>query len=471
MAADAPADPLALVGRELLDRYRVLEAIAQGGMAVIYRGQDERLHRPVCIKVFNGLDRKIAVYQTAYEHFVQEAFTLSQLQHPNILRIYDFGYIDGGAPFHVSELMTDGTLFQWLQKHGPLTVEETGEILEALTGALQEAHARGVIHRDIKPSNILFGSAGARRIVKLADFGIAKVHMDELRNRAGDTRQVVGQRVSLFSPGWAAPEQLRGEAVGAQADVFALGLLVAFMLTGRKVFPDDNVLATIAERAQGDAYVEAMLETMKLPDGAREWIVRACRVSPAERFQSVDALQRAFDQLLKQNESPPISEELPEIETGPLPRVEPRPHVVLEKLIEGQVVAAGRRVRLVGVREQLDLESRALRFRVTLLPSPGGLHLHLKALNCFVAREGGRATFALDADRDTLVELTANDRKRAGTLRLDFGKNGARDASRRFTVGEAELEVPLDESPAALLFDFDDGRDLVLLFRKPPKLV
>jgi serine/threonine-protein kinase len=472
-ATDGPADPLALIGQDLLDRYRVTERIAQGGMAVIYRADDERLHRSVCVKVFNGLDRKIAVYQTAYEHFVQEAFTLSQLQHPNILRIYDFGYLDdahGGAPFHVSELMTEGTLFQHLQKRGPLNVTATREILDALAGALSEAHGRGIVHRDIKPSNILFGSAGARRIVKLADFGIAKVHMDELRNRAGDTRQTVGARVSLFSPGWAAPEQLRGDAVGPAADVFALGLLVAFMLTGRKVFPDDNVLATIAERAQGDAYIQAMLETMKLPDGTGEVIRRACRVDAAERFQTVDELQRVFARV----PDPPSPSN---IETEPFARVEPRSRLVLERLIEGQVVAAGRRVRLVGVfgaTQQIDLESRPLRFRITLLPSAGsagGLRLHLKGLNCFLARQGARPSGAVDADRDGVIDLKSNDRKRAGTLRLDFGEAEPGTSARLFSVGDSLMEVPLEESQAAVLLDFGAARDLVLLFRGAKKSV
>ena len=113
MSSSERTDPLGLAGARLLDRYVVEQAIAQGGMAVIYRGRDLRLLRPVCIKVFHRLQRSEASYRTAYEHFVQEAFALSQFLHPNTLRIFDFGYLDGdgrspgdgGAPFQISELL------------------------------------------------------------------------------------------------------------------------------------------------------------------------------------------------------------------------------------------------------------------------------------------------------------------------------------------------------------------------------
>src|SRR5687768_9261566 len=88
------ADPVALLGKELLGRYIIEDRLAQGSTSVLYRGLDGRLQRPVCVKVFFGLDPSMPVYKTSYEHFVQEAFALSQLQHPNTIRIYDFGYLD-----------------------------------------------------------------------------------------------------------------------------------------------------------------------------------------------------------------------------------------------------------------------------------------------------------------------------------------------------------------------------------------
>jgi serine/threonine-protein kinase len=192
------SDPLGLAGVRLLDRYEVEGAIAHGGMAVIYRGRDLRLARPVCIKVFHRLQRSEAGYRTAYDHFVQEAFALSQFLHPNTLRIFDFGYLEreGEAPFQISELLDAGTLSHHVRREGALSPAATLEILAPIAGALAEAHARGIIHRDIKPSNILFGMAGNTRVVKLCDFGIAKVSADDAPGRAdvGRARAARGRR-------------------------------------------------------------------------------------------------------------------------------------------------------------------------------------------------------------------------------------------------------------------------------------
>src|SRR6267154_2385192 len=112
-APDQPAIKVG-VGDMVLDRYRVVEQIASGGHSVVFRGTDERLSRPVCIKVFSGLGGKSGVGRTSYEHFVQEAFALSRLTHPNTLRIYDFGHLGSkdaeGMPIQVCEYMNGGTL-------------------------------------------------------------------------------------------------------------------------------------------------------------------------------------------------------------------------------------------------------------------------------------------------------------------------------------------------------------------------
>ena len=292
-------DPLGLAGATLLDRYEVESAIAQGGMAIIFKGRDTRLLRPVCIKVFHRLHQGEVGYRTAYEHFVQEAFALSRFSHPNTLRIYDFGYLDEGdrAPFQISELLDGGTLMHLIKREGALAPDEVLEILEPVAGALSEAHARGIVHRDIKPSNILFGSAGARRIVKLCDFGIAKVN--ELANATGevpwaeDTTESAGQKLRLYSPGWAAPEQINGEEVGPACDVFALGLVTAFMLLGRPIIPLTMPDAFVA-RARCDEHVEQVLAAYDLTPGLREVIQRATRESLAERTSSVDELAGAL---------------------------------------------------------------------------------------------------------------------------------------------------------------------------------
>src|SRR5258705_10617366 len=140
-AAEAP--PLAVkIGDVLLDRYRIIEQIASGGHSVVFRGQDERLSRPVCIKVFSGLGGQSGVGRTSYEHFVQEAFALSRLTHPNTLRIYDFGHLgpkdETGMPLQVCEYMNGGTLSQMIREQGPQPLAETIRVTTAMCAALGE---------------------------------------------------------------------------------------------------------------------------------------------------------------------------------------------------------------------------------------------------------------------------------------------------------------------------------------------
>lgn len=213
---DGDTPPEIKLGDMVLERYRVVEQIASGGHSVVFRGTDERLSRPVCIKVFSGLGGQSGVGRTSYEHFVQEAFALSRLTHPNTLRIYDFGHLgpkdSGGMPLQVCEYMNGGTLSQVIREQGKQSVVDTLPVIHAMCAALSEAHGLGIVHRDIKPQNILFGTVGNKRLPKLADFGIAKWSVDADENkdkqRAEDTAIVAGQKLAMYSPSWAAPEQL-----------------------------------------------------------------------------------------------------------------------------------------------------------------------------------------------------------------------------------------------------------------------
>jgi len=537
-------DPLGLLGRELLGRYLVKSTLAYGGMSVVYEGHDVRLRRPVCIKVFHRLDPRDPAYRTTYEHFVQEAFALSQLKHPNTLRIYDFGYLEQEpkSPFHVCELLDGGTVAQHVRRVGPLTPMAALEILEPVIGALSEAHARGVVHRDLKPNNVLFGSAGSSRVVKLVDFGIAKALADAeqlLPHAAQDTSAAAGQKMSLYSPGWAAPEQLHAETIGPTADVFSLGLLAAYILSGKTIFSTRSGGDYADERALGDTHVERKLAEWKLDPAVAMVIAQACRELPEERFASVDELGAALRAAALASEassrpvetvapvgsgpasqsspartttrsSPPPPPGLPPgIFGSPVPapapapppvlaaastgaakaarkRAEPRATpatqvnltpapataavLVLDRIDDTEILAAGRRLRLIAVHEQLDvggpngpLRSPA-RLRLTLLPDAGrGVRLHVKGLNCFVAKLGERPSAGVSIDQDEELELLAPDRKRLDLMRCLFG-SAAAGAARAFPLGAVTLAVAPQIQPAIIL-DLGPGRELALLHR------
>jgi serine/threonine protein kinase len=511
-----PTDPLGLVGQVLLDRYRVDSPMAQGGMGVVYRGYDLRLRRSVCVKVFQQLSNSEMVVRTSYEHFVQEAFALSQLSHPNTLRIYDFGHLDDDsqAPFQVSELLEGGTLTHWVKREGPRPPLEMLELLEPVAGALGEAHARGIIHRDIKPSNIFLAVMGPRRIAKLGDFGIAKT--PEVLRSAAEISSKGSMR--LYSPGWSAPEQLRGEPPSPCTDVFSLGLVTAFVLGGRSVFTTMNEVENASERLDSDGHIARRVEELGLARPLAEVVKKACRALPLERYDSADlfatALREAAQisprsmppadsrtrlEIAGSHRSEPDDFEAESVATSSLvlpassaPSSSPPPphdlsttpargavRAFLRKALAQEVSARqvidctgepeqqvlGRRLVLLGG-DQHDVSSSAARLRLTLLPSHGPLpRLNVKGLNCFVQRVGGRPAAAVDLDRDGELELLGPDRKRIDGVKCMMGRPDADQLL--YDLGSLTLAVT--GAPAgAVLLEMGPGREFLLVHYGAP---
>jgi len=306
----------------VLERYRIVEQIASGGHSVVFRGNDERLSRPVCIKVFSGLGGKSGVGRTSYEHFVQEAFALSRLTHPNTLRIYDFGHLGGkdedGMPLQVCEFMNGGTLSQIVREQGRQPLAETSRVIGAMCAALSEAHALGITHRDIKPQNILFGTVGGSKLPKLADFGIAKWNPESEGSgpkRAEDTQIVAGQKLAMYSPSWAAPEQLAGQPVSAATDIYSLAVVAVYMLTGKAIFAEEDVYAGYKKRRHADDLVRDALVPAKLPKSVVALLVKALAFDPKKRIAKVEELAKGLGETLDHHE--------PQTPTIPNPAVTP----------------------------------------------------------------------------------------------------------------------------------------------------
>src|SRR5262245_8772602 len=321
---EPPPPPACKVGDVVLERYRVVEQIASGGHSVVFRGNDERLSRPVCIKVFSGLGGKSGVGRTSYEHFVQEAFALSRLTHPNTLRIYDFGHLGGkdedGMPLQVCEFMNGGTLSQIVREQGRQSLVECARVIGAMCSALSEAHALGITHRDIKPQNILFGTVGGAKLPKLADFGIAKWSAESEGSgpkRAEDTQIVAGQKLAMYSPSWAAPEQLAGQPVSAATDIYSLAVVAVYMLTGKAIFADEDVYAGYKKRRHADDLVREALGPAKLPKSVVALLVKALAFDPKKRLAKIEDLARGLSETL---EPTPVDIPTPTI---PNPQVTP----------------------------------------------------------------------------------------------------------------------------------------------------
>jgi hypothetical protein len=328
-ATKAPEPPPLAVktGDVVLGRYRIVEQIASGGHSVVFRGQDERLSRPVCIKVFSGFGGNSGVGRTSYEHFVQEAFALSRLTHPNTLRIYDFGHLGPkdaeGMPLQVCEYMNGGTLSHIVRDQGNQTLDETARIVGAMCLALGEAHGLGIVHRDIKPQNILFATVGANRLPKLADFGIAKWSADDdnREQRAEDTAIVAGQKLAMYSPSWAAPEQLAGQTVSPATDIYSLACVAVYMLSSKAIFADEDVYAGYRKRRHADQLVREALEPLAVPSSVIQLLARALEFDPKRRLARVEELAAELTTALEPstNEQPslPLADPAPAAPAAP----------------------------------------------------------------------------------------------------------------------------------------------------------
>ncbi len=472
-----PEPPDLAEGTRLLDRYVIVDRVAGGGMASIYRAHDERLRRIVCVKLLRtilelGSTEGNAVYQATYSHFLQEALALSRLRHPNTLTIYDFGYLEeNGRPFQISEFLDGGNLEEHVKAHGPLHPQDALAILDPIGGAIVEAHGARIIHRDIKPSNILFGRVGASLVPKLADFGIAHSRPARRSSLGDPAEEESVSLVSLFSPRWAAPEQLAGASSGPATDIYSFALLTHYMLTGAMMFPGREVRATFPERILGDTLVGRRIAETNTPEGARAALVRAIRAVPEQRTPTIEAFLRELrDGLLP---TAPVSlRPPPEPSSATMSgQVPPPPAPSSRSLPESgeRPIHARRPPRVVEVDERLDLvvatpTTQEARFRVTIVPSAeGGYRLNVKGLNCFVMREN-RPTPAVVVDQDETLTLVSSARENWGRITLLFG--AVRGDSRVFLVDGGELLLPLSQARRAAAVHVERTGELVLLCQR-----
>jgi predicted ATPase len=230
-----------LVGRTLCGRYRVKAKLGAGGMGAVYVAVQERLEREVALKVLKGALEKDG---QARARFVREARTLAQLQHANVVSIFDHDVDDAGRAFLVMELLQGSSLRKHIATHGPLSAERSIPIMRQIVEGLQAAHALGIVHRDLKPDNVVLLSTTADT-VKLLDFGVARL----IGDRKGDAT-VTGTGVVVGTPGYLAPEAaLQGVVDDPRSDFYALGVLWFEALVGAPPFTAATPLALIMRHA------------------------------------------------------------------------------------------------------------------------------------------------------------------------------------------------------------------------------
>jgi TolB-like protein/cytochrome c-type biogenesis protein CcmH/NrfG/predicted Ser/Thr protein kinase len=265
-----------------LGPYEIVSAIGAGGMGVVYRARDTRLHRDVAVKV---LPAEVAADPERRRRFEQEARAVAALNHPHVCQIYDVG-----PDYLVLELVEGRELA------GPAPVTDVVHLALQVADALQAAHARGILHRDLKPSNVVVTSDGK---AKLLDFGIAKLGARDARAEQTVDGAVIGT-VAYMSP-----EQAQGRAVDARSDIFSFGALLYELVSGRRAFPGDTDAEAFGALLRDEP------RALEAPEPLARVIRKCLQKDPAQRFQSVSDLKAAIEALATTKERTPSIAVLP----------------------------------------------------------------------------------------------------------------------------------------------------------------
>ncbi len=220
-----------------LGRYRLLELVGQGGMASVYRAQDEDLGREVAIKI---LHPHLQGRPDARQRFRREARTVARIEHPNIVGIFDTSGEDSDTSFIVTQFIHGPHLRKLLDARGPFPPHLCAAMARQVAEGLLTAHRAGIVHRDVKPENILVSGDG---LLKVADFGIAHLV---------DTQDMTATGQILGSPYYMSPEQIQGKKLDARADLFSFGTLLYLLVTGRQAFEGANPHAVLRRICEGE---------------------------------------------------------------------------------------------------------------------------------------------------------------------------------------------------------------------------
>lgn len=282
---------MAVIGQSL-GPYQILAELGRGGMGQVYRAHDTKLGRDVALKI---LPESFAFDQDRVTRFEREARTLASLNHPGIAHIYDAGHTDGVA--YLAMELVEGEDLAAIIARGPIAVGDALPLARQIAEALENAHDAGVVHRDLKPANIKVRTDG---VVKILDFGLAKALSPEAMSGGSEamnsptlTARATQLGVILGTAAYMSPEQAKGKLVDRRSDVWAFGVVLYEMLTGRRAFVGDDISETLASVLRETPALESLPKDA--PPAIRRLLKRCLEKDRAKRLDSMAAARLEID--------------------------------------------------------------------------------------------------------------------------------------------------------------------------------
>jgi eukaryotic-like serine/threonine-protein kinase len=278
-------DPL--LGQAIDGKYQLEARLSQGGMGTVYRAMHLTLGKPVAVKVIRP---DLVTSSVVARRFLQEARAASQLDHPNIARVFDLGQTLEGTLYFAMDLVDGPNLQEVIRTSSPLEPVRIVRLLRQVTSALSFAHTRNIIHRDLKPANIMVGTAAdGRDQVKLLDFGIARTF--EL-----GTAQLTINRLALGTPQYISPEQATNDPVDGRSDLYALGIILYEMLAGEVPFNDPSPAAILVKQIREAPMPPSQRRPdLNIPRALEAIALRCLEKDAGKRFQTAGELDRTLE--------------------------------------------------------------------------------------------------------------------------------------------------------------------------------
>src|SRR6187551_2137235 len=285
-----PKDPF--IGRDLLNgQFRILQKIGTGGMGSVYRAAQPAMKRMVAIKI---LHPKLANRKDLTSRFRREARAMSQLTHPNTVKVFVYGELEeDGSLYIVMEMLEGKNLNQAVRKDGPIPADRAIPILIQVCGALQEAHELGIVHRDLKPENIFLSKQGGiADYPKVLDFGLAKV--TERQMQPGSI--ILTQEGMVFgTPEFMSPEQAQGKTLDARSDIYSLAVILYEVLTGKLPFSAKSPMEYIQKHVtEAIIPLSERVPERRFPKELDEVLARALSKKPEDRYQTAAEFAEAL---------------------------------------------------------------------------------------------------------------------------------------------------------------------------------